>query len=80
MIYKWHSNLGGYKPSFKTEYATILDTNTQLQRVGITYQYDTILNDWKELEEFKSYEYYTKSATLSTQTVENDLISLYPNL
>ena len=80
MFYKWYSELGVYKPSFKTEWTTILDTDTQLDRMGVSYQYDTNFNIWKELEgeEFKSYEYYTKTE-LSTQTIDNDLISLYPN-
>jgi hypothetical protein len=48
--------------------------------MGVTYQYDTNFNVWKELvgEVYKSYEYYTKT-TLSTQTIENNLTSLYPN-
>ena len=81
MMYKWYPELGIYKPSFKTEYATILDTATQLHKMGVSYQYDTNFNVWKKLEgeEFKSYFYYTKTGALSTQTVENDLISLYPN-
>jgi hypothetical protein len=81
MIYKWHSDLGVYKPSFKTEYETILDTDNQLHRMGVSYQYDTNFNVWEKIdgEEFKSYEYYTKTASLSSQTIENDLISLYPN-
>jgi hypothetical protein len=81
MIYKWYSDLGVYKPSFKTEYATILDTATQLNRMGVPYQYDIDFNVWNLIpgEEVKSYEYYTKTASLSTKTVENDLLSLYPN-
>ena len=80
LVYKWDTELGEYKPRFKTEYATILDTNTKLHRMGVTYQYDTNFNVWKELvgEVYKSYEYYTKT-TLSTQTIENNLTSLYPN-
>ena len=81
MDYKWYPELGIYKPSFKTEYETILDTDNQLHRMGVSYQYDTNFNVWEKIdgEEFKSYEYYTKTASLSTQTVENDLLSLYPN-
>jgi hypothetical protein len=81
MMYKWYPELGVYKPSVKTEYATILDTTTQLHRMGVNYQYETNFNVWEKLEgeEFKSYAYYTKTASLSTQTIEKDLISLYPN-
>jgi hypothetical protein len=83
MMYKWYPELGVYKPSFKTEYATILDTTTQLHRMGVTYQYETNFNVWEKLEgeEFTSYAYYTKTASLSSpsQTIENNIISLYPN-
>ena len=81
IIYKWYAQLGVYKPSFKTEYATILDTATQLNRIGVPYQYDIDFNVWNLIpgEEVKSYEYYTKTASLSTQTIENNLLSLYPN-
>lgn len=81
MIYKWYSGLGVYKPSFKKEYSTVLDADTQLQQMGITYQYDTNFNVWKKLEgeEFKSYFYHTKTASLSTEKLGNSLISLYPN-
>ena len=81
MDYKWYPELGIYKPSFKTEYETILDTDNQLHRMGVSYQYDTNFNAWEKLngEEFISYEYYTKTASLSTQTVEKNLTLLYPN-
>ena len=80
IIYKWYPELGVYRPSFKTEYTTILDTDTQLHRMGVLYQYDTNFNVWKKLEreELKSYQYNTKTE-LSTQTIENNLITLYPN-
>ena len=81
VIYKWYSGLGVYKPSFKTEYSTILDTDTQLHRKGVLYQYETNFNVWNALEgdEYNSYEYYTKTASLSTHTVEKNLTLLYPN-
>ena len=49
--------------------------------VGITKQYDTNSNTWSELqsEEFKSYWYYTKTPSLSTNSVEPNLFSIYPN-
>jgi hypothetical protein len=80
IVYKWNSDLGIYKPSFKTEYATILDNNTQLHRKGVLYQYDTNFNVWDAFvgDEYNSYEYYTKTA-LSTETIDNNLISIYPN-
>jgi hypothetical protein len=80
IAYKWYSDLGVYKPSFKTEGATILDNDTQLHRKGVLYKYDTNFNVWNELvgDEYNSYEYYTKTA-LSTETIDNELISIYPN-
>ena len=80
IIYKWYSDLGVYKPSFKTEYSTDLDTDTQLQRKGVLYQYDTNFNVWNAFveDEYNYYAYYTKTA-LSTETIDNELISLYPN-
>ena len=68
-------------PDTKWEYTTELDTNIQLHRMGIPYDYNTDVDVWEEveLESAKSYVFYTKTATLSLETVENDLISLYPN-
>jgi len=81
IVYKWYSGLGVYKPSFKTEYATILDNDTQLHRKGVLYQYDTNFNVWNAFvgEEYNSYEYYTKNSSLSNETMEGNLISIYPN-
>jgi hypothetical protein len=80
IAYKWYSDLGVYKPSFKTEGATILDNDTQLHRKGVLYKYDTNFNVWNAFvgDEYNSYEFYTKNA-LSTKTIDNELISLYPN-
>ena len=48
------------------------ETDTNIVREGITYEYDTNFNTWNELEgeEFKSYWYYTKVSTLSAEKVE----------
>ena len=56
-IYDWYATLGVYKPSFKTDTSTQSETETNLVREGITYEYDTNFNTWSELEgeEFKSY-------------------------
>jgi hypothetical protein len=45
------------------------------------YEYDTNFNTWNELEgeEFKSYFYYTKTSSLSTNSVELNSFSIYPN-
>ena len=50
-------------------------------REGITYEYDTNFNTWNELEgeEFKSYWYYTKESSLSTDIVASNSFTIYPN-
>ena len=80
-IDKYYSGLGVYKPSFKKDYSIHLETDTQLVIVGITKQYDVNFNTWTELDgqEFKSYWYYTKESSLSTNSLETDLFSIYPN-
>jgi hypothetical protein len=51
-----------------------------LHRKGVLYQYDTNFNVWNAFvgDEYNSYEYYTKTA-LSTETININLISIYPN-
>ena len=79
--YTWNTSLGVYKPSFKMDISTYSETDTKLVREGIMYEYDTNFNTWNELEgeEFKSYWYYTKSSSLSTNSVEQKSFSIYPN-
>lgn len=80
-IDKYYSGLGVYKPSFKKDYSIHSETDTQLVIVGITKQYDVNFNTWTELdgEEFKSYRYYTKESSLSTNSLETNSFSIYPN-
>ena len=80
-IDKYYSALGVYKPSFKKDYSIHLETDTQLVIVGIIKQYDVNFNTWTELdgEEFKSYWYYTKESSLSTNSLETNSFSIYPN-
>ena len=77
---KYHNGIG-YKPSFVQDYSIHSETDTELVILGITKQYDTNSNTWSELqgEEFKSYWYYTKTPSLSTNSVEPNLFSIYPN-
>ena len=79
-IDKYHNGIG-YKPSFVKDYSIHSETDTELVIVGITKQYDTNFNTWNELEgeEFKSYWYYTKTPSLSTNSVESNSFSIYPN-
>ena len=71
----------GFKPSFVTDYSIHSETDTELVIVGITKQYDTNFNTWNELigEEFREYYYYTKDSSLSTNSVEPNSFSIYPN-
>ena len=50
--------------------STQSETDTNLVREGITYEYDINFNTWNELEgeEFKSYWYYTKVSILSADS------------
>ena len=77
---KYHNGIG-YKPSFVQDYSIHSESDTELVILGITKQYDTNSNTWSELqgEEFKSYWYYTKTPSLSTNSVEPNLFSIYPN-
>jgi hypothetical protein len=80
-IHNWIQELGQMKPVNKTVYSTLSETETNLVREGIIYEYDTNFNTWNELEgkEFKSYFYYTKTSSLSTNSVEPNSFSIYPN-
>jgi hypothetical protein len=77
----WFSDLGVYKPSFKMDITTSSETETNLVREGSISEFDTNSNTWNELEgeEFKSYWYYTKTQSLSTNSVETNSFSIYPN-
>ena len=80
-IHNWIQELGQMKPVNKTVYSIFLETDTNLVREGIIYEYDTNFNTWNELEgeEFKSYFYYTKTSSLSTNSIELNSFSIYPN-
>ena len=79
--YSWYSGLEMFKPNIKMDISTLSETETNLVREGIRYEYDTNFNTWNELggEEFKSYWYYTKTPSLSTKSVESNSFSIYPN-
>ena len=71
----------GFKPSFEKDFSIHSETDTELVIVGTIKQYDTNFNTWSELqgEEFKSYWYYTKTQSLSTNSIETNSFSIYPN-
>jgi hypothetical protein len=79
--YIWDLSLNNFRPTIKMDISTISETDTNLVREGIISEYDTNSNTWNELEgeEFKSYWYYTKTQSLSTNSVELNSFSIYPN-
>ena len=81
MYYKWYKGLGLYKPSFKKEYDVIIDTDTKRVREGLFFVFDTNFNQWNTLneEKYKSYWYYTKTSTLSSQSLNKNTSLIFPN-
>ena len=81
MYYKWYKGLGLYKQSFKKEYDVIIDTDTKRVREGLLFVYDTNFNQWNTLneEKYKSYWYYTKTSTLSSQSLNKNTSLIFPN-
>ena len=79
--YLWFPSLGVFKPSNKKEYTIILDNETNATLMGTISKYDTNFNQWTEIAggEFKSYEYYTKAESLSTEVLNETLFSIYPS-
>ena len=78
---KWYANIGVYKPSVKKEYDIIIDTDTKLVRQGLLSVYDSNFNQWNTLndEKYKSYWYYTKTSTLSSETFSSKTTIVFPN-
>jgi len=78
---KWYANIGVYKPSVKKEYDIIIDTATKLVRQGLLSVYDSNFNQWNTLndEKYKSYWYYTKTSTLSSETFSSKTTIVFPN-
>ena len=71
----------GYTPKYKMNYSIHSDSETEIVIKGILSEYDSIYNTWNELldEVYVSYWYYTKTSSLSTNSVEPNLFSIYPN-
>ena len=79
--YLWFPSLGVFKPNSKKEYTIIGDNDTNVVGMGIIFEYDTNFNQWSEVEgeEFKSYEYYTKTSSLSAEALNDTRFSIYPS-
>ena len=81
IYYDWFPNLGVFKPNSKKEYTIITDSDTDYAVMGTIFQYETNFNQWTEVVggEFKSFENYTKIASLSVEGLNETLFSIYPN-
>ena len=78
----YDSESSSFIPSFKTEYSTVLDSDTKLNRMGISYEYNnTISGLWDpfEGEAVQSFFYYTKLDPLSAEDLVDQHFSVYPN-
>jgi hypothetical protein len=66
---------------YKTEYTTQSETETNLVRVGITSEYDSVSDEWNTLtdEQFKSYYNYVKLSSLSNISSQLNDVTIYPN-
>ena len=74
--------IGDYESyEYKTEYTTQSETETDLVRVGITSEYDSVSDEWNILtgEQFNSYYNYAKLSSLSTKTSQLNDVTIYPN-
>ena len=74
--------IGDYESyEYKTEYSTQSETETDLVRVGITSEYDSVSDEWNILtgEQFNSYYNYAKLSSLSTKTSQLNDVTIYPN-
>ena len=81
IYYDWFPGLGVFKPNSKKEYTIITDSDTDYAVMGTIFQYETNFNQWTEVvgSEFKSFENYTKIASLSVEGLNETLFSIYPN-
>jgi hypothetical protein len=73
----WYDELGIYKPGLKSQYYTSLDDENELHRTGTNYVYDTNFNTWNDSGD--NFSKYIKEYSLSTNSVEPNLFSIYPN-
>ena len=74
--------IGDYESyEYKTEYTTQSETETNLVRVGVTSEYDSISDEWNTLtdEQFNSYYNYVKLSSLSNISSQLNDVTIYPN-
>ena len=77
----YDSETSSFIPRFKTEYSTVLDSDTKLDRMGTSYEYNTSSGEWDPFvgEEVQSFFYYTKLDAMSAEVIEEAHFSVYPN-
>ena len=77
----YDSESSSFIPGFKTEYSTVLDGDTKLDRMGTSYEYNTSSGQWDSFvgEEVQSFFYYTKLDAMSAEVIEEAHFSVYPN-
>ena len=74
--------IGDYESyEYKTEYTTQSETETNLVRVGVTSEYDSVSDEWNTLtdEQFNSYYNYVKLSSLSNISSQLNDVTIYPN-
>jgi hypothetical protein len=76
-IHSWNEEINIYEPTFKTIVSTTLDSEDKLHRTGTISKYNIESDNWDEIDSrfFK----YTKTPSLSTNSVEPNSFSIYPN-
>lgn len=77
----WFKDSGDYKNTYKQDFAVHLDSDTKYIRVANLSEYDLNSNTWNVLEDetYKSYWYYSKVSTLTTESAQKEVSVIYPN-
>ena len=80
-IYGWNSGIGVYKPKYKFDYLLTLETDSKLEFDSHLYLYEPNFNVWNIYEGYQSefQKKYSKVSSLSTNSVEPNSFSIYPN-
>jgi len=73
----WNEELNIYDPTFRTIFSTTLDSEDELHRTGTISKYNIESDNWDEID--SRFLKYTKTPSLSTNSVEPNSFSIYPN-
>ena len=74
---KLDKDIGVFKPNRKWEISVEFEDENNLTVLRKYFDYDTDFNRWEEPDDY--FMYYTKTQSLSTNSVEPNLFSIYPN-